>query len=283
MSLPEVRARFQKELSGKYPAGETDAIFFLLLHHYTGINKTNFFSGNEKPLSVNHAENMNAALQRLLGNEPVQYIIGETEFCGLKIKVNPSVLIPRPETEEMVQLVKSEIQNPKSEILDVCSGSGCIAIALKKYFPQSSVAAFELSPDAIRTAKENASLNNADINFISGDVFNPPAELEKYSFDLIVSNPPYVLPSEKDSMGPNVYDHEPEVAVFVPENKPLMFYDAIADLARKRLKAGGTLWFESDEDRADDVGELVGSKNFSDVKVHTDLSGKKRFISGRPV
>ena len=283
MSLPELRTKFKNELSGKYPVGETDAIFFLLLHHYTGLTRTAFFSGNGNPLPEKSLEDMNAALLRLLKHEPVQYIIGETEFCGLRIKVNPSVLIPRPETEEMVQVIKSQIKNPKFQMIDVCSGSGCIAIAMKKYFPQATVYAFELSEDAIRTAKENASLNNVDIDFIMGDIFNPPTELDTYSFDLIVSNPPYVLPSEKDSMGPNVYDHEPQVAVFVPENNPLMFYEAVSDLARQRLKAGGTLWFESDEDRADDVGELVRSKNFADVIVHTDLSGKKRFISGKSV
>src|SRR5258705_9686789 len=224
---------------------------------------------------------MHAALQRLRNHEPVQYIIGETEFCGLKIKVNPSVLIPRPETEEMVELIKSGIKNPKSEIIDMCSGSGCIAIALKKFFPQMKVMAFELSPYAVRTAEENAALNSTPIEFIQGDVFNPPEELQKYKFDLMVSNPPYVLPSEKDSMGANVYDHEPKVAVFVPEHKPLMFYDAISSLALKHLKPGGTLWFESDEDRADDVGKLVGGKSFAEVIVHTDLSGKKRFINAR--
>jgi release factor glutamine methyltransferase len=283
MSLSELRTQYQKELSGKYPVSETDAIFFLLLQHYMGINRTAFLSGNGNPVSGTDLTRMNAALQRLRNHEPVQYIIGETEFCGLKIKVNPSVLIPRPETEEMVELITHGIKNPESEIIDICSGSGCIAIALKKFFPQSKVMAFELSTDAIRTAKENAALNNTDVEFIRGDVFNPSAELEKYTFDLIVSNPPYVLPSEKDSMGPNIYDHEPQVAVFVPEHNPLMFYDAISDLALRRLKPGGTLWFESDEDRADDVGELVRRKKFSDVIVHTDLSGKKRFISARSV
>src|SRR5262245_1129308 len=144
MDLSVLRTKFREELSGSNPAGETDAIFFLLLHHYTGINKTNFFSGGSKSLSDGDFDKMNAALQRLLKHEPVQYVIGETEFCGLKIKVNPSVLIPRPETEEMVQMIKSEIRNPKSEIMDVCSGSGCIAIALKNYFPGVSVYAFEL-------------------------------------------------------------------------------------------------------------------------------------------
>jgi release factor glutamine methyltransferase len=283
MNPAELRIKFQNELSGKYPASETDAIFFLLLQHYTGINRTRFFSNNGQPLPDKGLEEMNAALARLLKHEPVQYIIGETEFCGLRIKVNPSVLIPRPETEEMVELIKLQASNLNAQIIDMCSGSGCIAITLKNFFPQSSVTAFELSEEAIRTAKENAALNNTDINFIRGDVFNPPEELQKYKFDLMVSNPPYVLPSEKDSMGANVYDHEPQVAVFVPENKPLMFYDAISNLALKRLKAGGTLWFESDEDRADDVGELVTRKNFSEVKVHTDLSGKKRFISAKTV
>lgn len=281
MSISELRTKFQNELSGKYPAGETDAMFFLLLQHYAGINKTQFFSNNGKPLAAGASTSLTAALQRLRNHEPVQYIIGETEFCGLKIKVNPSVLIPRPETEEMVELIKSQNTNRKFQMVDICSGSGCIAIALKKYFPQSTVNAFELSEEAIRTAKENAELNRAEIHFMRGDVFNPPKELESYTFDLIVSNPPYVLPSEKDSMGPNVYDHEPQVAVFVPENNPLMFYDAISNIALRRLKPGGTLWFESDEDRADDVGNLVRGKKFSDVIVHTDMSGKKRFISAK--
>src|SRR6185503_2706612 len=134
MSLSDLRTKYREELSGKYPAGETDAIFFLLLQHYTEINRTNFFSNNGHPLPDKDLERMNAALERLRNHEPVQYIIGETEFCGLKIKVNPSVLIPRPETEEMVELIKSEILTngvTKSEIIDMCSGSGCIAIALK--------------------------------------------------------------------------------------------------------------------------------------------------------
>ena len=281
MGLPELRTRFHQELSGKYPGGETDAIFFLLLAHYTGVNRTAFFSSNGRRLSEDESANMNSALHRLLKHEPVQYITGETEFCGLKIKVNPSVLIPRPETEEMVELIKSQMTNSKSQILDICSGSGCIAIALKKYFSQCLVYAFELSPEATATARENALLNNADIHFIEGDVFNPADKLAKHSFDFIVSNPPYVLPSEKDSMGLNVYDHEPHAAVFVPENNPLVFYDAITNMAATHLKAGGKLWFESDEDRAEEVGTLLQNKGLSEVKVHTDLSGKKRFISGQ--
>jgi release factor glutamine methyltransferase len=283
MSIADLRTKYREELSGKYPAGETDAIFFLLLQHYAGITRTGFFSGNGNALPEENMVSMNSALQRLRNHEPVQYIIGEMEFCGLRIKVNPSVLIPRPETEEMVQLIKSQISNPEFQMIDVCSGSGCIAIAMKNYFPRAAVMALELSEEAIAMAKENAHLNQTEINFVRGDVFNPPAELKNYTFDILVSNPPYVLPSEKDSMGPNVYDHEPQVAVFVPENKPLMFYDAISSLALKRLKPGGTLWFESDEDRADDVGNLVRGKKFADVKVHTDLSGKKRFISARSV
>jgi release factor glutamine methyltransferase len=283
MTLAEAKKNLEKHLSKTYSAKECEIIFFILLEQKCGYNSKDFFADKNIRLSPDEEEWFGEAVARLKKNEPVQYVVGHTWFCGMKIKVNSSVLIPRPETEELVALITQQLEEKSvtdASILDIGTGSGCIAIALKKKIPSAKISALELSPEAISTAKKNASLLDADINFIEADVLKPGDSLDKTVFDLIVSNPPYILKKEKKSMNPIVYDFEPTDALFVPDNNPLLFYKAIAEVADSHLRKGGRLWFETNETRADEVADLLKKKNFTLVKVHTDMSKKKRFVSG---
>lgn len=282
MTLNEAKKNLEKHLSKIYSAKECEKIFFMLLEHHCGYSATDFFADKNIMLTPDEAEWFNESIARLKKNEPVQYVIGHTYFCGLKLKVNPSVLIPRPETEELVSLITQQLEEKgttDASILDIGTGSGCIAIALKKKFPDSKVSALENSHSAIATAEKNASLLDAEINFIEADILNPGSAFEKNIFDLIVSNPPYILKKEKKTMSAIVYEFEPEVALFVPDSNPLLFYEAIAETANTHLRKGGRLWFETNESRADEVVDLLKNKNFTLVKVHTDMSRKKRFVS----
>ena len=282
MTLLEARKNLEKHLSKIYSAKECEKLFFILLEHHCGYSATDFFADKNSMLTPDEVEWLNESIARLKRNEPVQYVVGHTYFCGLKIKVNPSALIPRPETEELVSLITQQLKEKSfadASILDIGTGSGCIAIALKKKFPSSKVSALERSPDAMAVAKKNASLQDAAINFIEADILNPGNALEKNLFDIIVSNPPYVLLKEKKTMSASVYDYEPTEALFVPDKNPLLFYEAIAEIANAHLRKGGRLWFETSEDRADDVAALLKKKNFTLVKIHTDMSRKKRFVS----
>ena len=282
MTLAEARKNLEKHLSKIYSAKECEKLFFILLEHHSGYNATDFFADKKSMLTPDEIEWFNESIARLKKNEPVQYVVGHTYFCGLKIKVNPSVLIPRPETEELVSLIAQQLEEKgvtDASILDIGTGSGCIAIALKKKNSSSKVSALEHSPLAIATAKKNASLLDAEINFIEADILNPGNALEKYIFDLIVSNPPYVLLKEKKTMNASVYNYEPKEALFVPDNNPLLFYKAIAETSNIHLRKGGRLWFETNESHADEVADFLKKKNFTLVKVHTDMSRKKRFVS----
>lgn len=282
MTLNEAKKSLEKALAKIYSAKECERIFFTLIEHKSGYSTTDFFSDKNIQLTPEEEEWMNESIARLKKYEPVQYVVGHTWFCGLKLKVNSSVLIPRPETEELVALISHQLQEKNvtdASILDIGAGSGCIAIALKKKFPHAKISALEHSVKAIETAKKNSSLQDADINFIQADILHLKNEMEEKMFDLIVSNPPYILKREKKKMSPAVYDFEPSEALFVPDNNPLLYYKAIAETANAHLRKGGRLWFECNESNADDVAELLKKKNFALVKVHTDMSRKKRFVS----
>jgi len=282
MTLSEEKKHLEKELSKIYSAKECERIFFILLEHHSGYTSKDFFADKNIMLTPDEAEWMNESVARLKKNEPVQYIVSHAWFCGFKLKVNPFVLIPRPETEELVSLVTEQLTEKDLNdalILDVGTGSGCIAIALKKKFTSAKVSAVELSPRAMETAKKNAFLLDADVTFIEADILKPGDALADTLFDVIVSNPPYIRTKEKKTMSASVCDFEPEEALFVPDNNPLLFYSAIAESAQVHLKKGGRLWFETNESHADDVANLLKKKNFTLVKVHTDMSRKKRFVS----
>jgi release factor glutamine methyltransferase len=282
MTLAEAKKNVEKHLSKIYSAKECERIFFILLEHKSGYSTADFFADKNIQLTPEEEEWMNESIARLKKNEPVQYVVGYAYFHGMKLKINPSVLIPRPETEELVSLIIQQLEEKSvtdASILDIGTGSGCIALALKKKFPSAKVSALEHSAKAIETARKNASLLDAEIGFIEADILNPGNALKEKVFDLIVSNPPYILKKERKKMSSSVYDFEPNDALFVPDNSPLLFYNAIAETANIHLRKGGRLWFECNESKADEVAELLKKKNFALVKVHADMSRKKRFVS----
>ena len=271
------------ELRSSHSEGEIHAIGMLILEKLTGFSRIWLLI--HKELKLNDEQNIIASqyLERLKNHEPIQYILGETEFYGLKFKVNPSVLIPRPETEELVEWVKPP-HPPKGgflsgtpTLLDVGTGSGCIAVALKKKFPSANVSAMDISPEALALAKENAALNEVNIEFIQDDILHPAATDRKW--DVIVSNPPYIPASEQRYLHKNVTDFEPHLALFVQDNDPLIFYRKIAEFALSHLTAGGRLYVEIHQSLGRQCCQLLESMGFQSVELRKDLSGNDRMIS----
>lgn len=221
--------------------------------------------------------------EKLLNHKPVQYVIGSSDFYGLKFDVNPSVLIPRPETEELVYWIVQtcrEFSISHPDILDIGTGSGCIAITLKKKVRDATVTAWDLSDSALSTARANALKNEVEVQFKMRDILSLPPE-SKEKFDIIVSNPPYIPRSEKHLMGKNVFMHEPEMALFADDADPLIFYRKIIFFATTELKSGGYLFFECNEYNAEAVEDLFASLPFSEIILQRDMSGKDRMIRAR--
>ena len=273
----------QTSLKGEYSESEIHVLGMLILEKLTGFSRIWLLI--HKELKLNDEQNIIASqyLERLKNHEPIQYILGETEFYGLKFKVNPSVLIPRPETEELVEWVKPP-HPPKGgflsgtpTLLDVGTGSGCIAVALKKKFPSANVSAMDISPEALALAKENAALNEVNIEFIQDDILHPAATDRKW--DVIVSNPPYIPASEQRYLHKNVTDFEPHLALFVQDNDPLIFYRKIAEFALSHLTAGGRLYVEIHQSLGQQCCQLLESMGFQSVELRKDLSGNDRMIS----
>ena len=273
----------QTSLKGEYSESEIHVLGMLILEKLTGFSRIWLLI--HKELKLNDEQNIIASQypERLKNHEPIQYILGETEFYGLKFKVNPSVLIPRPETEELVEWVKPP-HPPKGgflsgtpTLLDVGTGSGCIAVALKKKFPSANVSAMDISPEALALAKENAALNEVNIEFIQDDILHPAATDRKW--DVIVSNPPYIPASEQRYLHKNVTDFEPHLALFVQDNDPLIFYRKIAEFALSHLTAGGRLYVEIHQSLGRQCCQLLESMGFQSVELRKDLSGNDRMIS----
>ena len=214
-------------------------------------------------------------------NIPMQYVIGKEYFYKLEFLVNEHVLIPRPETEELVDLIVNDTaQKPSLHILDIGTGSACIAISLKKNLKKATVFASDISKDALQVAKQNATANNCAIIFLENDILHQPLEIENNSLDIIVSNPPYILPIEKIEMRHNVLQHEPHTALFVTDNDALQFYKKIIEIAKQKLKIGGSLYFEINEMFGKEISELLSTNGFKNVKTIKDLQEKDRIIFG---
>jgi release factor glutamine methyltransferase len=281
-TIRDVFADFKRGLENLYETNEIEAITLLAVNEISGFSKAKIKAFPEQELSDSEAQQLDNILIRLKTGEPIQYILGYTEFYGLPFRVNPSVLIPRPETEELVKWILTSVSSSKwvvDNILDVGTGSGCIAIALKKNLPGFKISALDISIAALQTAKENAALNEVDIEFMEADILSPgSASNERYS--VIVSNPPYVTPCDKAQMHANVTDFEPHTALFVPDNDPLVFYKAIANFAAKNLVDGGMLFFEINENYGKEIVELLQSKSFSNIELRKDLSGRDRMVKG---
>ncbi|HLP05824.1 MAG TPA: peptide chain release factor N(5)-glutamine methyltransferase, partial [Paludibacter sp.] len=235
--------KIQTELQGLYSDNEIRGFSNLILEKLTGFSRAEIIINKNTFFSIQQQGSVESFIEKLKVFFPIQYILGETEFYGLKFEMNNSVLIPRPETEELVDWICNEHhRGDKLDILDIGTGSGCIAISLKHEFPHSEVDAFDISEKALETARRNALNLHLDVQFSEFDILNAPETDKKW--DIIASNPPYVLDSEKEQMLPNVLEHEPHLALFVPDNDPLVFYREIAGFAKKHLRPGGKLYFE---------------------------------------
>jgi release factor glutamine methyltransferase len=278
MSLKELREKFHTVLESIYDKNEVDSFFFILLEHYLGYNRIKFALEPELTISEKDRQLFLDALKALKHQQPIQYILGETEFFGIPLKVNEDVLIPRPETEELVAWIINDVSNlDKITILDIGTGSGCIAIALAKHLPNASVFALDVGATALKVAKTNAELNTVSIEFLEADILNFN-HFTSEKFDIIVSNPPYVRQLEKPHMKANVLDNEPHLALFVTNEDPLQFYKAITKFAVNNLNNKGMLYFEINEYLGNEMTQLLEKYNFSDVLLKQDIFNKDRMI-----
>lgn len=275
-------AYLHQKLDLLYPSEEIGSFSRLLLRKLANMSSVQIYSDKDRNFPADTIEKLVSAIDRLADNEPIQYILGETEFCGHHFGVRPGVLIPRPETEELVDLIAKDNRGKALRILDIGTGSGCIAISLAKALPLSQVSAWDISPEALKIATENAVINEVIVHFEMTDVLKYESnELQLASLDIIVSNPPYVRISEAAEMEANVLKHEPHVALFVENEDPLLFYRVISGLAVKMLKPGGSLYFEINSYLGKETLELVKTFPFKDVQLFQDISGKDRMIRAK--
>lgn len=270
--------KLRESLLPLYGPRETEAIIRLIFHYLKGWDLTAILIHGDDELSPFIKEEIDKILQRLLNYEPIQYITGEARFHGLELKVKPGVLIPRPETAELVDIIVDEADRREDlQVLDVGTGSGAIALALASSLRFPQIYALDISKDALEIARENAKNLNLKIQFIQADIFK--WEPDGY-FDIIVSNPPYIDLSERSSMERNVIDYEPEKALFVPDNDPICFYKRIADIGCRSLKTDGRIYFEINPRYAAEIKNLMIDKRFTDIEIVRDSFGKERFVKG---
>ena len=283
MRIKQYRTQFIKELSPFYDAYEAESFFYLILEDKHKLRQIDLALNHELTFSDSDFVVWDSLLAQLKKEVPIQYLLGKTNFYGLDFEVNENVLIPRPETEELVEWIINE--NSKAEksktikILDIGTGSGCIAISLAKNIPNARVYAMDVSKKAIETAKRNAINNKTDVTFILQDVLN--AEVLKCNFDIIVSNPPYVRNLEKEEIKKNVLDYEPHLALFVEDNDALIFYRKIAALAQNNLLEDGQLYFEINQYLGDEMKDLLEKMNFKSIELRKDIYDNDRMIFGK--
>ena len=280
----DCRKYYAGELEKIYGSDEANALIMILLEHYFSIDRVKMALEPEFRLSESELLTLHFAVKDLLKNKPVQYVLGETEFCGMRFMVDENVLIPRPETEEMVKNIascgdKACLVPTGCDVLDIGTGSGCIAISLAKLLKDSAVTAVDVSEKALEVAKKNAEANNVNVRFILDDILNPQnTELIDNQYDIIVSNPPYVCESEKSEMRANVLNYEPSTALFVTDNDPLIFYRKILEFAQKTLKPSGEVWFEINEKFGEEMKDLCLEKGFKNVEIIKDFRERDRIL-----
>lgn len=279
-TVKDAYEEFKGNLVNLYSSAEIDVITSLILTELTGFNKARLKAFTDTEITSAQSQRLYAILKELKTGKPVQYILGYTEFYGLKFLVNPAVLIPRPETEELVDWILQTISGVSNEnILDIGTGSGCISISLKLNSVNNKVFGIDISSDALQVAKRNADLNKVEITFIKADALNlsnPIITSQKYT--IIVSNPPYVTMLDKQQMHHNVTGFEPHTALFVPDNEPLLFYKAIAYFAAGHLVTNGYLFFEINESFGAETVEMLMNIGFTNIELRKDMAGKDRMI-----
>lgn len=290
MIVKQYRNYFNETLKTIYPITEIDSFFFLLLEEYLGFRRVDIVLKSDFKITQETLNLLQSATKQLEQEVPLQYIIGKTEFYGLPFVVNKHVLIPRPETEELVACVVSESSRVKTfntstkqtteikqlKILDIGTGSGCIPVSLKKQLPFAKISAIDISKEALTVAKKNAVLNNVDIHFILQDILKTVALDQHY--DIIISNPPYVRELEKKELKNNVLKNEPHEALFVENDNPLIFYAKIAELAKKYLNKNGLLFFEINQYLGTETIDLVNKKGLKNIQLKKDMFGNDRII-----
>ena len=253
----------------------------ILFEDLFGLDRMKILMNQNLTIDEFQYHQMEKAVADLLNDKPIQYVTGVAEFCDLKFKVNESVLIPRPETEEMVRKIVTQDIHPK-RIWDIGTGSGCIAVSLAKRFSDAEVFAFDVSEKALQVAESNAVLNKVKVNFIHDDVLHPHSEIFSRPVDLVVSNPPYVCEKERETMENNVLDWEPENALFVPDSNPLLFYRQILHLASTELNENGQVWFEINEAFGTEMLDLCRESGFGKAEILNDFAEKPRIcVAGK--
>ncbi|WP_299521987.1 peptide chain release factor N(5)-glutamine methyltransferase [Winogradskyella sp.] len=295
MKALDLKDIYHKELDAIYGKDEVENFFFLTTEHHFNIARIQLALEPELSFTKPETDVFFKTLDDLKQQKPIQYILGEMEFYGLKFKVNTNVLIPRPETEELVDWIVNSLDTEvlevsgsnirsKLKILDIGTGSGCIAISLAKHLPNAKVYALDVSKKALEVAKDNAKRNNVKVNFVNGNILNTPCDAELISasqFDIIVSNPPYVRQLEKAEMQPNVLNNEPHLALFVDDENPLKFYRVITTFAVNNLKHYGHLYFEINQYLGKDTKQLLVDANFQNVELRKDINGNDRMLKAQ--
>lgn len=276
-SVHEATAWIRKELMNHYPDREIQGFTDLIFDHLLDYSKTDILLNRDTKLSKSTFFQIKEILNQLLGRKPMQYILGKAWFYGLKLSVSPDVLIPRQETEELVKWIIDDAGSNSLKVLDIGTGSGCIAVALAKNLHAAEVTATDISEKALMVAGQNARSAGTEIEFFTDDIF-APVRIMSGKFDIIVSNPPYVTESEKALVDKNVLHFEPLTALFVPDENALIYYKAITSLARVILNPGGRLYFEINENKAGETEELLIRNMFSGIEIRKDINGKFRMI-----
>lgn len=275
ITIGTVSKQLIAKLTPLYGEGEAKAMVRLIFHSLKGWNLTDLIIHQDTTLSDYMAEKIDGIMSRLLNHEPIQHILGETSFYGMNLRVTRDTLIPRPETEQLVDMIVSENNSSDLSVLDIGTGSGAIAIALSRNLKFPEVSALDISEKALSVAKENAETLHANIHFIHADIFTYSPE--DNSMDIIVSNPPYIGNSEKKDMEANVLDYEPHSALFVPDDNPLLFYSRIAEIAKTALKENGELYFEINPRHSAEIAKLLEAEAFRDIHLIKDIHGRQRF------
>ena len=277
--VSDIERYFHSELDALYGDGEVKMFIRLLFEAFLGWSRAKLLTHRSDTVNQSDLLRFHWAAEDLKRFRPIQHIIGWTEFCGCRIEVDRNTLIPRPETEEIVtRAIGLLAAKPPHRILDLCTGSGCIAIALAKQWPEAEVWAVDISENALTVAKRNAQTNNVNVSFLQADILRSPFSVPRSPFSLIISNPPYVMEREKRDMQRNVLDWEPPQALFVPDSDPLLFYRVIADIAADRLNAGGMLLLEINGQMGDATLQMLSAKGFAG-EIHKDFQGKDRCIT----